>query len=243
MKIIGNKKKMVLISIIMNTYNDQENHLRKAIEGYQNQKIPCELIISTIYDDPAIKTATEMGVKKIIFNKNSGICNQLNKALENVEGQWFCYASGNDFALPNKLIDEHSLLFKTRKKVCYSAFHSGDKNLKITGTYRFHPYNYAKHKIGNFIIDNAMTNMKILRKYLPFREEVGNYLFWDMWLTIYENEGNVFFYNPIPNFIYRLDGMGRHFKKKKDKALWNFDERHKTHMLKLHGIKYKPRLK
>lgn len=226
----------------MNTYKDRPDHLKKAIEGYQNQKIPCELIVSTMRGDPAIDTAKKMNVEKIVLNEKPGICGQINKVLEYAEKNWFCVASGNDFAMPNKLIDEHSLLFKNKKKVCYSAFYTGNKNLKITGTNRFHKYDYNKHKIGNFIIDNAMVRMDLLKKY-PLREEVGNYLFWDFWLRIYEGEGNVFLYNDVPNFIYRLDGLGRHFRKKKDKNLWNLDEKNKAYMLSLHNIKYRPRLR
>ena len=227
----------------MNTYNDKPEQLRTAITGYQIQKIPCEIILSTIAGDSAIKIGEEMGIKKIVINEKPGICGQLNKALEYAEGHWFCYASGNDYALPNKLIDEHSLLLRKKKKLCYSAFYRGNKDLKITGTNEFHPYNYRKHLMGNFMIDNAMTNMEILKKYLPFREDVGNYLFWDMWLRIYEGEGNVFIYNPKPNFIYRLDGTGRHFRKKKDKNLWNKDERDRAFMLKTHGVRYQPRIR
>jgi len=232
-----------MVTIIMNSYNDNQDQLREAICGYQNQKIPCpvEIILSTVANDTSIDTAISMGIEKISISPEKGIFKQLNHAIKFADGHWFCVASGNDKALPNKLIDEHSLLFRTGKLVCYSAFHSTDKDFNITATNKFHPYSYKKHLVGNFVIDNAMVSMEILRKYLPFREEFGNDAFWDMWLRIYEGEGDVFIYNPIPNFLYRLDGNGRHFQKKKNKLMWDEDERNRAKMLASHGAKYRPR--
>ena len=232
-----------MVTIIMNSYNDNQDQLKEAITGYQTQAIGCgiDFILSTVDNDPSIETAIAMDIEKISISPERGIFKQLNHALQFAEGNWFCVASGNDKALPNKLIDEHKLLEKTGKLVCYSAFYSTDRTLNITSTNKFHPYNYKKHLVGNFVIDNAMVSMEVLKRYLPFREELGNDAFWDMWLRIYEGEGDVFVYNPVPNFLYRLDGKGRHFQKKKNKGMWDEDERNRQKMLATHGAKYRPR--
>ena len=130
-----------MVTVIMNSYNDDQKQLVEAVIGYQTQSIrEMELIISTVANDPSIQTAIDLGIEKISISPQRGIYKQLNHALQFAKGDWFCVASGNDKALPNKLIDEHIILQKTGKKVCYSAFYTTDKNLKITGTSKFYPY-------------------------------------------------------------------------------------------------------
>jgi len=232
-----------MVSVILNSYNDNQDQLREAILGYQTQAInmKVEIILSTVVEDPSIKTGHEMGVDVIHAVDTPGIYKQLNSAIKEASGDWFCVASGNDKALPNKLIDEYKLLCRTKKLICYSAFYTTDKDLKITGTAKFHPYDYKKHLHGNFMIDNALTNMQVLRKYLPFREKWGNDAFWDMWLRIYEGEGDIFIYNTVPNFLYRLDGKGRHFQKRKNREMWEKDELNRKKMLSSHGARYSMR--
>ena len=234
-----------MVSIVINSYKDNQDTLRDVIESYQKQTVSCEveIIVSTIKNDPAIDTAKSMNVDKICTGATPSIWSQLNRGVNYATGDWFCYASGNDEAMPNKLKDELSLLLKTGKKVCYSACYIVNENGEITGVNEFHPYDYEKHLLGNFTTDVLMINMEVLRKYLPFRKEYGNSIYWDMWLRVYEGEGDVFVYNPKPNYLYCIDGMGRHSKKKKNPAIWNRDELTKAQMLRSHGVEYEPRIK
>ena len=75
-----------MVTVVMNTYKDNEQQLRDAISGYQDQLTPCEIIVSTMVGDPAIATAADMGIEKIVINEKPGICGQLNKALEYADG-------------------------------------------------------------------------------------------------------------------------------------------------------------
>ena len=58
-------------------------------------------------------------------------------ATKYIKNDWWCYMSGNDVALPNKLKDEISLCESENKKICYSAYNVVDENLNFIRTNQF----------------------------------------------------------------------------------------------------------
>ena len=237
-------KEKTLISVIMNVLNEEDSQLRKSIEGYLSQSgVDIQLIVSTIAEDPAQKIAEEYGLDMAIADR-PGIYYQLNNATDKIKGEWFCYASANDFTLETKLHDELTKCLTDNKKICYSSFYTTDSNLNIIKENHFRfPYDYSSHLQSNYVYDLALIDVNLLKKYLPFKEEFGNYAYWDLWLRIFEGEGDVFTYNPKPAYLYRQQSSSRHIRKQKDSKMWNGDETQKTRMLASHGVYYQARLK
>ena len=224
------------ISVVMNTYNENKNWLLQAIDSYLKQdSVNVDLIISTVKNDLSIDVANKKGLK-ISISESGGIYNQLNNSLNLVDGDWYCYASSNDVALPTKLKDEVELCIKNNKKVCYSAYYQSDKNLNNKKIIKFYNYSYRKHMTGsNFVSDLAMVKRDILEKYKPFNENFHNFAYYDFWLRVAEGEGeNVFIYNPKPEWIYRITKQSRHVKRSKDLEWISRNNMNKIIMLKSH---------
>jgi hypothetical protein len=194
----------------MNTYKEDEERLYEAIESYLCQRdVDIQLIISTVKKDISVPIARKMKLD-VSQSLKPGIYRQMNQAISLVRGDWFCCAGGNDRALPTKMIDEINTCLMNNKKVCYSDFYYTDKDMNITGRASFFEYDYSKHLSGNFVYDDAIVRIDMLRKYTPFNENFGNYAYWDFWLRIAEVEGNVFAYNKNPELLYRIDETSRH---------------------------------
>lgn len=199
-----------MVTIIINTINENPELLKKAIESYALQDT--EIIISTIQGDPSLK----LGYKTVISEK--GIYKQLNNAAKEITGKYFCYASGNDIAMPDKIKTEVHILEQTGKKVCYSAYYRVENNIKKT--IFFYDYDFKKHLTNNFVSDCSMIETELLRKYLPFNERWDNDAFYDFWLRIYKGEGNIFVYNPKPTWIYIIDRYSLHKTRRRNKKAW-----------------------
>ena len=230
-------KKNDKCSVIINTYKDNLENLRWAIESYLTQKnIDVQLILSTVKGDNSIQLAKEYKEIDLCISEQPGIYPQLNKALTYIKHEWFAYASGNDEAYQTKLYDEISLCKKHKKLVCYSAF-----DITFDGIVRtryFHNYSHKKHLEGNFISDCALIHKDLIKKYGPFKLEWGNYAFYDFWLRVYEGEGNVFVYNPEPTWNYIVSNNSLHIKRKKNPELTKKYESLKQKMIESHvGIR------
>jgi len=213
-----------MVSVIINTINENPEKLKKAIDSYASQDT--EIIISTVKGDPSLK----YGYKTVVSEK--GIYKQLNNAVKEITGDYFCYASGNDISMPDKIKREVNILKETGKKVCYSAFYRVENNVKKTMF--FHDYDFKKHLAGNFVSDCSMIETELLRKYLPFNERWENDAFYDFWLRVYKGEGNVFVYNPVPTWVYIIDQNSLHKTRKRDKKAWDHRNKIRKQLINYH---------
>jgi len=207
------------VAVVMNSYNEEPTLLTSAIHSVLNQKgVRIQLILSTVKGDPSIETAKQYGCIDIVTSRKPGIYAQLNAGIEAVkdEGSWFFYASSNDVMQPTKSIDEINLCISHNKKVCYSSYRRMDAKGKLGKQMKFHAYSYQKHLEGNFVNDCAMMSRGILELCKPFRAQFENSTFWDFWLRVYEEEGNVFVYNPKVAWLYRQLPTSAHLKRKRD---------------------------
>jgi len=109
-----------------------------------------------------------------------------------------------------------------------------DSNNQLIKKYYFHEYDYKKHFTGNYVADSSVVSKRLVDKYLPFRVELNNYAYWDLWLRIFEGEGDVFCYNPHPTWAYVQDENSMHIKRWKDEKLMIEAEHDKQIMLSLH---------
>lgn len=228
-------KKTPTVCIIINTINENPDLLLQAIESYEKQVgVFVQLIISTIAGDPSIQVAKNR-CHTVAISKRKGIYEQLNNAIKLMNTDWFSYASGNDVAHPQKSILEIGECLKTKKKVCYSSIWLTDSVLTVTGIRRYYPYSHKKHiNVGNFVTDCAMMSRKILKTYSPFHEQWGNAAYYDFWLRVFEGEGNVFCYNPIPTWYYRYTKSSAHVVRSYDKKKQKADRDLKARMLAYH---------
>lgn len=228
-------------SVIMNVCEEKEFDMARAIDSYLSQDV--QLIVSTLENDKCISFIKRNypQIELVITKKKDhpgrspqGSFTQLNNALPLIKTDWFCFASSNDTALFNKISLEISACERTGKKICYSAFHTTDENMNNTGTRFFHDYDFQRHKRGNFVSDCALMHRSIVEKYLPFKLELNNYAYWDLWLRVYEGEGNVFVYNPIPTWNYRISENSMHIKRRSDPEQMAKYKQDELRMLKLH---------
>lgn len=225
-----------MVSVIINTVNENKDTLLLAVNSYLMQG-NCQIIVSTIEGDPCLNYLT--GVEFAVVKKSDhpgksprGAYVQLNNALPLIKGDWFCYASGNDFATHDKLKKEVNLCIQYNKEVCYSSYiiHSGVERRRMS----FFEYDYSKHLIGNYVSDCSMMSRRLVEKYLPYRLDLGNYAHWDSWLRIYEGEGNVFHYNPDPTWFYVQNPDDMHNIRKRSPELQAIADHDREKMLNLH---------
>jgi len=236
------------VSIVMTTINEDVAYLSQSINAALNQeKYEIELIVSTVEDDfsvqfckdnfPEVKVVTMPRAEHPISSGGkcpTGSFLQLNNGLKHITGDWFKFFSGNDVLYPDNVRLEIDKCLKEKTEVCYSAYDYIDENGKITGLQSFHKYDYEKHFEGNFISDCSIISRRLVDKYLPFDIALRNYGYWNLWLTIYEAEGNVFSYNPIPAWQYRQDSKSMHVNRFKDKKAMAASIVERNEMLKKH---------
>jgi glycosyltransferase involved in cell wall biosynthesis len=233
-----NKQDLPKVSVIINTYNNHFGHLQEAIDSYIQQiGVDVEIIISTVEGDKSIEIANDNEIKKVVISKTPDIYKQLNKAIKSITTDWFAYASGNDVALPKKLITELNYCIQNKKKVCYSSFIITDADLNNRKTRKFYNYDYKKHLLGNFVNDCALIESNLLKKYVPFILKYKNAAYWDLWLRIAESEGDVFIYNPEPTWLYRTLPDSLRMRRKTDVTLQKANNDIKQFMLSFHGKK------
>lgn len=227
-------------TVIMNIRDDKPEHFTKAINSYISQN--CDIVISTVEGDPCINILKGL---KIVTLKNPperspvGAYLQLNNALKEINNEWWCYASSNDVSYPNKIEQEINTCLEQGKRVCYSAYDTVDEVGRFLGTRESHKFNVNKLLRGCNINDCAMIHSS-LNKYLPFNLDHKNYGYWDFWLTVYENEGDVFAYNPIPTWSYTLSRNSMHIKRRENPELvkqYKLDEENmlNKHRLRING--------
>lgn len=228
----------------MNTFKEDQNYLKQAIESYLNQNhVEVQLIISTVENDTNIPfiLSNYPNVEIAILPKDQhpgkspkASFIQLNNALPLIRGEWFCFASSNDYAQPDKLISEIHACRYNNKEVCYSAFTLVDENGEFISVRKFHPYSFNKHLQGNFVSDCALISKRLVDQYLPFNVDLNNYAYWDLWLRIFEGEGDVFTYKDLPTWNYRQDSNSMHIKRRSNKQQQLKADQDRERMLSIH---------
>lgn len=217
------------VSVVINTFRDDQDELIASINSYLSQYgVKVQVIVSTLEGDPSIVTIGRLyrddaRVEMCVSTNQEhpgrgpqGIFYQLNKALPLVNGAWFTYASGNDIALPTKCYEEITLCREHGKDVCYSSFYVASADLQKILQKDLGPYSHFKHLQGNIVSDCAMMKTSLLRRYGPFDLSWENHAYWDFWLRVFRDRGDVFYYNEHPTWLYRLSDDSQHVQRAKD---------------------------
>lgn len=230
------------VSIIVNCYQEQKKWFDIAIKSILAQEgVTVHLILSTVKGDPSIGWIKdydgdiELVTTKVTHQKSPiGSYKQLNNAVKYIKHEFTCFCGADDYQMPDKCKNEISLLEKTGKHICYSAFNEVNTNLKIIEKRTFPQYDINKHLKDSFVYTFAMVRSSIFKKYMPFSYKwlYGNY--WDLWLRIYEGEGNVFVYNPKPTMLYVNNDVSVHTIMKRNKGVQLEARKNKEEMLKYH---------
>ena len=98
----------------------------------------------------------------------------------------------------------------------------------------FYEYDYQKHLTANFVCDGSIMHRSIFDKYIPYQTKWYNYASWDFWLRVYEGEGNVFAYSPVPLLKYRQTKDSRHLRRDNNKKWKQKDIKERDLMLNYH---------
>jgi len=219
-----------MTTILINTMNENPAWLKKSIESNYECIGEKQIIVSTMLNDRNYDMLMQYRRRNIIQvnfcdhtkhpgRSPEGAYYQINSASHFIKGEWFYYISSNDYVDKYKIQNEISKCKSEKKQVCYSAFHVIDWNEKIIGErivgQRWNDYNYQRHIRGNYVSDASFISVDLLKKYIPFRSDLyGNLAHWDLWLRIFEGEGNVFCYNEKKAFYYRNNFDSMHNERK-----------------------------
>lgn len=200
------------VTVIVNSYKEKKERFIKTLDSILNNKnVELQIILSTVKEDPCVDWVSNPKVD-IFLNEEPGIFEQINNVVDRVKGDYVTYFSSNDFMFENKLKLESDLLRLSDKKVCYSSFYK--KNINNTSSIiELFEYDFNIHLQKNFVSDCAMIRSDIFFKYTPFNLLFGNHAFYDFWLKIHKNEGNVFLYNPKPTWEYIVTNDSNHVKR------------------------------
>jgi glycosyltransferase involved in cell wall biosynthesis len=227
----------------MNTYNENRNYLQQAIESCLNQKeVLVQLIVSTVEGDDNMDFIKKFPVDLCVMDRKDhagrspkGSYQQLNNALKLITGDWFFFISSNDILFPFKSIQEIDYCRLKKAKICYSNFYHVDQSCNVIRETEYFDYSHEKHLRGNYMSDATMVQVDILRKYTPFNTDLNNCAFWDMWLRIFEGEGNIFCFNPNPAFMYRVMSSSMHIERQKSRDERNKENNDRRNMLQKHA--------
>lgn len=230
------------ISVVMATYREPEEYLRKSIESILNQTFKdFEFII--VLDDPDNKRNEEIireytnRDKRIVFLKNErnlGRGASRNRAISIARGKYIAIMDADDIALPERLEKQYNYLEDNR-----------DVGLLFTWVYwiderdniikMFKP---ERHKIKNIrkyffkehllVHPSMMVKTEILKK-LKYRENLLRSEDYDLWIRCILNNCD---FDIVEEFLlkYRVvkEDIGKRIRKQKNYSkystliLWNY---------------------
>jgi hypothetical protein len=159
---------------------------------------------------------------------------QINNAIPHVDTKYVCWASSDDLMSASKYHSELDMLIGFNKKVCYSDYYMTNEKMNVTRRVKLGPYDYSRHLTGNFVSDLSLMETVLLTKYGLQGDKFRNYAYWDMWLRIYEGEGNVFINNSEPTWYYRQDPESTHIKRQRSAEMKAEAYRDRAYMLSHH---------
>ena len=233
---LGTAESPIKVTVMMNSYREKQKLFERAVKSVINAGA-YQLIVSTVKGDPCIEWMQPfMGklITKIVINDTPGIFQQINAMTPFILGNYVCYSSSNDYMLHHKLKHEAGMLGKTGKKVCYSAFLVKSEVSARQYTAKFPGYSYEENLQNSIVSDCAMVETKTFLKYMPFRVEYKNNAYRDLWLRIYEGEGDVFVYNPDPTWVYHVTEDSQHIRRKRNPELHRKNLQDRKDMLRDH---------
>ncbi|GBF36625.1 glycosyltransferase family 2 protein [Methanofervidicoccus abyssi] len=196
---MGNPK----ISVIMATYREPEEYLRKSIESILNQTFEdFEFII--VLDDPnnernekIIKEYSEKD-KRIVFlknKKNLGRGASRNRAIDIAKGKYVAIMDADDIALPQRLEKQFNYLEENEDiDLLFTWAYWIDERDNIIGSFK--PERYKIKNIKNYFFrehllvhPSMMIKTRILKR-LKYNENLSSSEDYDLWVRCILNNHN-----------------------------------------------------
>lgn len=213
-----------MTTVTINTLNEDWGNLSRELTAWLKQAD--QVIISTTDADKNIAAIRgQFPTVDIVTMPHGehpghsplGSFMQLNNAMPHVKGEWWCFASGNDYVYPNKIADELATAKRTGALVVYSDFNYTDESGKVKSRQRFKPYDAKAHEHTNIIPDCSLIHRSIIDRFGPFRcGKYRNYSYWDMWLRARKELGQrIFAHNAVPTWGYRQGSADMHVKRER----------------------------
>ncbi len=129
-----------LVSVIMPAYN-ASRYLEQAARSVFNQTYSnWELLIT---DDASLDNTLEIArqleaadprVVVLAKDKNSGVADSRNVALERARGKFIAFLDSDDLWLPEKLSKQVAYMESNKVRICYSAYQRIDEASRVIGT-------------------------------------------------------------------------------------------------------------
>ncbi len=149
-------KEYPLISVIMPVYNG-ENYIKKSINSVCMQTYPnVELVVvNDGSKDKSMELLTQMQKEmadqiaiRIFEQENAGICMARNKALQEIQGEFFCFIDQDDFMRPDCLEELYREQEKSDADVVIGGFDLVDSKDNILENWELNPENpWSKYRI------------------------------------------------------------------------------------------------
>lgn len=234
-----------MVTVTINTLNEDWGNLSRELTAWLKQAD--QVIVSTTDADrniaairgqfPTVDIVT-MPHGEHPGHSPLGSFMQLNNAMPHVKGEWWCFASGNDYVYPNKIADELATAKRTGALVVYSDFNYTDETGDVKSRQRFKKYVAVNHDRQNIIPDCSLIHRSILDEFMPFRcEQFRNYSYWDLWLRARAKYGaSIFAHCDSVTWGYRQASTDMHVRRMKSEAQKMEAQRDRSAMLSSHAI-------
>lgn len=199
----------LLISIVCPVYRTPVNILKETIQSVLNQTYPYWELCLTLCDDesPELKNVISQFANEdrrihiVGLEKNRGISENTNSALEEVQGTWISFLDHDDLLAPNALyaVAKHI----TDQPNC-DLVYSDEDLLSSTGRFRrspnFKPAWSPEMLVHfNYICHFVAVRRDVLQRVGGLRSEVDGAQDWDLLLRISEQTQRI---HHIPKVLY-----------------------------------------
>ena len=218
------------ISVVMATYREPEEYLRKSIESILNQTFEdFEFII--VLDDPNNKSNEKLieeyakKDKRIVFLKNErnlGRGVSRNKAIDIVKGKYVAIMDADDIALPDRLEKQFNYLKKNKDvDLLFTWAYWIDGTDKIIE--KFKPERYKIKNIKKYFFKehilvhpSMMIKTEILKK-LKYNEKLFSSEDYDLWIRCVLNNYN---FDVVEEFLLKrrlvIENIEKRIKKQRN---------------------------
>jgi len=183
---------MVKVSVIMPSYNPNEEWLNEALDSILKQTFKDFEII--LVDDGSKNdeylwdvVLRDKRIKVFFHKKNRNQASAMNTGLKKSSGDYICFLDCDDKYAPEKLKNQLIYLIKNKEvDMVYSDGWYIDEDGKIKGKYTLidDPKNILKFNHISYL--SVLIRKKVFDKVGYFDEKLNRSQDWDMWVRVYK---------------------------------------------------------
>lgn len=233
-------------SIIIPTFNQEPGKLLAAVKSALDQTVPVEVIViddgstpgsvdealaplSFAHTDPVTGVVTTGPVNlRVLTNKeNVGLWRTLNRGVQEMTTDWFCWLSSDDLLYPPKVEQQLAAMDRLDKKVSFHAYDvltaPGLMQPSVIVPAEWKTMEEQQHFLAQGCFINGLTTMihrSVFEKVGHFDPTIAIASDWEFWNRV----GREFFWLPIPELLAtRRDydnATNRYAKDPEKRAIW-----------------------